>query len=168
MHRSPVIGGISYRLISREWHSECQRLFVLSQRTQELMLAEIYGGLWIRHKGQIQKPRIFLEMKVMMRDWLQDTTFLNSEEGMLTILVLKLGNYVNHQVIAKLTGDKINPGMYILTQVLPYGMVKEKIHWSAKFQLEETPDDWHNAIATLEVLVHALLFGYGTSDRVKP
>ncbi|OQE10066.1 hypothetical protein PENFLA_c096G07353 [Penicillium flavigenum] len=90
MHRSPAVGGISYRLISREWHSECQRLFALPRRTQELMLAEIYGGLWIRHERENQTP-ILLEMKAMMQDWLQDTAFPNTEEGMLTRLVLKLG-----------------------------------------------------------------------------
>lgn len=164
MYGSPVIGGISYRLISRKLHSECHCLFALPRKEQQLMLAEIYGGLWIHYKGQTEKLRILLEMKVLMRGWLQDTTFLNTEEGMLTMLVLKLGIYFDSQVIANLIGVKVKIGKYILTHVRPYGIED----WSAKFQLEEKPDHWLNAVATLDKLVHALPSANATSNGVKP
>lgn len=164
MSGSPVIGGVSYRLISRKLHSGCLSYFALSRQEQQLMLAEIYGFLWIYYDGQIEKLRIVQEMKVLMWGWLQDTLFRNTEEGFLTTLVLKLGTYVDSQVIANLTGERVKTGQYILTKVQPYGVV----NWLAEFQLEEKPDEWHNATARLDALVHALLSDNATPNGVEP
>lgn len=83
-NRQAPRGGYSYKLISKELHSDCQRLFALDRDGQQLILAEIYAGLSILGRS------ILLGMTVIMRGWLQNQEFSITEEGVLTRLVLQI------------------------------------------------------------------------------
>ena len=147
-NRQASIGGYSYKLISKELHSECQRLFALDRAAQQLRFAEIYAGLWILGKH----PRsIFLGMSVIMRGWLQNLEFFNTEEGVLTRLVLQLGRPVKAQGIANLAKTRIVEGEYQMTQLLRNGD-----HWYAKCEMLCSPQYWQQPRGTPQELLNAL------------
>lgn len=87
-----------------------------------------------------------------MNFWLRSDTFRESEEGILSKLVMLLGKPVNAQGIANITKRHIPAGDYVLIQVLPHGYVSGEYHWSAKC---ESNVSWY-VTATLRKLVNAL------------
>ncbi|CAG8079146.1 unnamed protein product [Penicillium nalgiovense] len=148
-NRQAPIGGYSYKLISKQVHSDCQRLYALDRGGDKLRLAEIYAGLWILGKH----PRsIFLGMAVIMRGWLQTQEFSITEEGMLTRLVLQLGQPVKTQGIANLIKGRVVEGKYLMTGLLRDG----GDHWYAKCEMPYSPQYWQQPRATLRELVNAL------------
>ena len=148
-NRQAPIGGYSYKLISKEAHSDCQRLYALDRGGDKLRLAEIYAGLWILDKH----PRsIFLGMAVIMKGWLQNQEFSITEEGMLTRLVLQLGQPVKAQGIANLIKGQVVEGKYLMTGLLRDG----GDHWYAKCEMPYSPQYWQQPRATLLGLVNAL------------
>lgn len=141
-NRQAPIGGYSYKLISKKLHSDCYRLFALGRDVQQLRLAEIYAGLWIL--GGFHKS-IFSEMRVIMEYWLQNEEFSKTEEGMLTKLVLKLGQDITAESIASLVAGRVLKTKYCFARLLRGG----ESHWYAKFQSRES---WQEPRATLEEL----------------
>ncbi|KAJ5795653.1 uncharacterized protein N7518_004193 [Penicillium psychrosexuale] len=148
-NRQAAIGGYSYKLISRPLHSNCQRLFTLARGGQQIRFAEIYAGLWVL--GAFKKS-IFLEMRIIMRHWLRNKEFSITEEGMLTTLVLQLGQPVKIQGIARLVTGRVLQDKYIMTRVLPSG----GFHWIVKCEASNIPNYWQEPRATLQELVNAL------------
>lgn len=147
-NREAPIGGCSYKLISRYIHSECQRLFALARGREQLWLAEIYAGLWIL--GEYPKS-IFLGMSVIMRGWLQNQEFSITEEGMLTRLILQLGQPVKTQGIANLVKGLVVESKYLLTELL-----RDGDQWYAKCEMLDSPQFWQQPRATLRELINAL------------
>ncbi|KAF3006191.1 hypothetical protein E8E15_000886 [Penicillium rubens] len=148
-NRQALIGGCSYKLISRSVQSDCERLYALDRVGDKLRLAEIYAGLWIL--GGYSRS-IFSEMSVIMRGWLRNEEFSISEEGMLTRLVLQLGQLVKTQGIANLIRGRVVEGKYLMTGLLRDG----GDHWYAKCQSLDSPHRWEQPRATLRELVDAL------------
>jgi hypothetical protein len=152
-NRQASIGGYSYKLISKELHSDCQRLFALGRDGQQLMLAEIYAGLSIL--GEYPRS-IFLGMSVIMKGWLQNQEFSITEEGMLTRLVLQLGQPVKTRGIAYLVEGRVFEGNYHMTKLLRDG----GDYWYAKCEMmvdpSKSPKYWQQPRATLRELVNAL------------
>ncbi|KAJ5504621.1 hypothetical protein N7463_007495 [Penicillium fimorum] len=147
-NRQAPIGGYSYKLISKELHSDCQRLFALDRAAPQLRLAEIYAGLWILGGH----PRsIFLGMLVIMRGWLQNQEFSITEEGALTRLVLQLGKPVKAQSIANLVQRRVFEGEYHMSQLLRDG----GDHWYAKCEMLHSPH-WQQPRGTPQELFDAL------------
>lgn len=145
MVRQDDMGGYSFQLYSRYLRSECHRLF--SPAGKNLRLAEIYAGLWML--GESNDP-ICAEMCNLMNLWLLNDSFRESEEGMLSRLVMLLGKPVNAQSIANILNRRILAGNYVVTKVLPYGYVSEQFHWSVKCEFQ---DLWQKPTATLQKLV---------------
>ena len=148
-NRQALIGGCSYKLISRSVQSDCERLYALDRVGDKLRLAEIYAGLWIL--GGYSRS-IFSEMSVIMRGWLRNEEFSILEEGMLTRLVLQLGQLVKTQGIANLIRGRVVEGKYLMTGLLRDG----GDHWYAKCQSLDFPHCWEQPRATLRELVNAL------------
>ncbi|CAG8076667.1 unnamed protein product [Penicillium nalgiovense] len=144
-NRQALIGGCSYKLISRSVQSNCERLYALGRVGDKLRLAEIYAGLWIL--GGYSRS-IFSEMSVIMRGWLRNEEFSISEEGTLTRLVLQLGQPVTTQGIANLIKRPVVESTYILAELL-----RDGDQWYAKCQSRHC---WQQPRATLRELVNAL------------
>lgn len=144
-NRQALIGGCSYKLISRSAQSDCQRLYALDRVGDKLRLAEIYAGLWIL--GGYSRS-IFSKMSDIMRGWLQNEKFSISEEGALTRLVLQLGQPVTTQGIANLIKRPIVESTYLMAELL-----RDGDQWYAKCQ---SPHCWQKPRATLRELVNAL------------
>ena len=147
-NRQASIGGYSYKLISKELHSDCQRLFALDRAVQQLRFAEIYAGLWIL--GEYPRS-IFLGMSVIMKRWLQNLRFSITEEGVLTRLALQLGRPVKTQGIANLVKTRVVEGEYHMTQLLRNGD-----HWHAKCEMLSSPRYWQQPRGTPQELFNAL------------
>jgi hypothetical protein len=149
MVRQDFIGGYSFQPHSRYLRNECHRLFNLKHDRKNLRLAEIYAGLWMLGESN---DSILAEIFNLMDFWLLDDSFRESEEGMLSKLVMLLGKPVNAQSIANILKKRILAGNYVLTKVLPYGNVSGEFHWSAKFEFQGS---FENVTTTLQKLVKA-------------
>lgn len=156
MNRQVQIGGFSYKLISKKAQSACQSLYVRNRREQNLRLAEVYAGLWIldQHLWILDEHSrsIFLGLSVIMTGWLQNREFSSTEEGMLTSLVLLLGQPIKTQGIINLVKGHVVNGEYLMTKLLLDG----GDHWYAKFEMRDSPQYWQLPRATLPELVNAL------------
>lgn len=106
--------GPYYMLFDKQIHLKFQPAIIAPEcRVRWWMtLTEIYAGLWALQKpeNRLALFKLFPGMRSIVQDWLQNSEFCDTEEGMLAMLAMELGRPVSSEGIAQLSKKEIFAG----------------------------------------------------------